>query len=246
MLKKEKNKQTATSTSPQNKEMADKLLEQLHEQYAINNNANLSSIVTLIAAVIVVFGGYGYLYINSIPVFSEEFFNLYNRKEGCFYFDALVLAFCSSVAVMAILWCICVYQGVTQRKEQFITDAIRHATLGDDLNSQTYIFPRGYHPYGKENFKIVQGIYGELARHMKWIGILLAVSFFFKFFIHICLYCQNIYSKIGFWEIVFTIIFTVAILMECHSIYKNYLESYNEREKEFLEKRPNDIHNDIL
>jgi hypothetical protein len=54
-----------TDHQPDDKEQSQmELLKQLHEQYAINNNANLSSIVTLVAAMIVVVG-YFFLCVRS-------------------------------------------------------------------------------------------------------------------------------------------------------------------------------------
>lgn len=52
-----------------NEEMQQELEKQLHEQYAINNNANLGSIIVLLTALIAVFGAYGYIYLHSKFVF---------------------------------------------------------------------------------------------------------------------------------------------------------------------------------
>ena len=42
-------------------EMQKELELQLHEQYAINNNANVSSFIAMIGALIIAFTGYGYV-----------------------------------------------------------------------------------------------------------------------------------------------------------------------------------------
>ena len=52
------------SENIENELMTQKLELQLHEQYAINNNANLSSIVTLICTILVIFGSYGYVFVH--------------------------------------------------------------------------------------------------------------------------------------------------------------------------------------
>ena len=51
-----------------NEEMQQELEKQLHEQYAINNNANLGNIIVLLTALIAVFGAYGYIYLHSWTV----------------------------------------------------------------------------------------------------------------------------------------------------------------------------------
>ena len=50
---------------------------QLHEQYAINNNSNWSSIVSLFAAIVAVFYGFGYIFVNSSVHFASSFEKLY-------------------------------------------------------------------------------------------------------------------------------------------------------------------------
>ncbi len=223
------------------KTMADTLLEQLHEQYAVNNNSNLGSIITIIVSLVAVFGGYGYVYLNSIPIFSNKFSYLYDKFSDAYYLDALLLAFCASIIVIAILWCLCVYQGIHQRNEQFIIDAIRHKAFGHDLNNTTYIFPKGYHPYYKEGPAIIQGIYGELVNILKWISILLAISVLIKVVANMIIFPAI--NPLGVWEFIISFIFAIAVLWESHEIYEREKERYKKREKEFLYYRLNDIHN---
>lgn len=100
---------------------------QLHEQQAINNNANLGSIVALIVALIVVFGYFGFVLVNTIPDFSNNFACLKVIEANCtyYYLDVLLLSYLISVFVLFVLMCLAIYQGIAQRKEQFITRAIR-------------------------------------------------------------------------------------------------------------------------
>lgn len=61
---------------------------QLHEQYAINNNSNLSSVITLLVTMFAVFGGYGYVYLNSNLDFYGDFTLITNST---YTFDALLI-----------------------------------------------------------------------------------------------------------------------------------------------------------
>ena len=60
------------------KKMQQEMLLQLHQQYAVNNNAKLESAVSLIVGLIAVIGAYGYvfLHINEgsfVPCLKPEF-----------------------------------------------------------------------------------------------------------------------------------------------------------------------------
>jgi len=135
---------------------------QLHEQYAINNNANLGSVVVLLAAMIGVFWGYGYIFIHSTN-------NFIDFENSCFLYcnccenyslDAFVFTAIASSIVIHIMRKICIYQGYAQRYEQFITFAIRckHFTSlfvkdskDDKLSNENRgIFSEEYHPFNKK------------------------------------------------------------------------------------------------
>lgn len=121
------------------------LEKQLHEQYAVNNNSNAGILISLISALIVSFTGYGYvLYQHSI--------------EECNNIKIINLAAIAVIAVMVLLYCICIHLGAGQRMEQFITIAIRkkHYSKSDVYN---VIFPDGYHPFNKNFCTFVQGLY---------------------------------------------------------------------------------------
>ena len=171
----------------ENTAMKDELLKQLHEQYAVNNNANLGTIVTLVVAVIAVIGYFGYVYVHTGVEFSEDFGCLV-KHSGEFYLDALLLIYLASVLVIAILVRLCIYQGVAQRKEQFNIDAIRRQYFGYDYLNQRKrdrIFPKGYHPYHKKGLDIVQGLYGELIKIFIGITCLLTLGILLKLYANI-------------------------------------------------------------
>lgn len=58
-------KQTAialkTTIGESEKSTKDQLLMQLHEQYAVNNNSSMGTVVSFIVGMFTAFGGYGYV-----------------------------------------------------------------------------------------------------------------------------------------------------------------------------------------
>ena len=115
----------------------DELLSQLHEQYAVNNNANLSSMVTLIVGVIAVIGYYGYVFVHTVEDFGcgNELF----MQGEHFTMTTLLLTYLSATCILAILMRLCIYQGIAQRKEQIIIENIRkHYDTSNDFKN---IFP---------------------------------------------------------------------------------------------------------
>ena len=192
--------QTNETDNMKDADMKAELLKQLHEQYAVNNNANLGTIVTLVVAVIAVIGYFGYVYVHTGVDFSDDFGCLV-KCSGEFYLDALLLIYLASVLVIAILIRLCIYQGVAQRKEQFIIDGIRSKYFGpeylwskmkvDNSDKEVKIFPQGYHPYHKKGLDIVQGLYGELIKIFIGITCLLTLGVLLKLYANITI-PQNI------------------------------------------------------
>ena len=128
-----------------NEDRTFELEKHLHEQYAVNNNSNANILISLIGALLISFTGYGYV--------------LYQYCIGeCDNIRLINLAAIAVVAVMVLLYCICIHLGAGQRMEQFITIAIRkkHYSKSDVYN---VIFPDGYHPFNKSFCTFVQGLY---------------------------------------------------------------------------------------
>lgn len=164
-------KQTAialkTTIGAKETSMKDELLKQLHEQYAVNNNSSMGAIVSFIVGMFTAFGGYGYVWINTNFCPSGE-------KNYCFQdltFVAIVVLF-----LLLIMSYICMYQGTSQRLEQFITHKIRGEYDVVDF------FPNGYHPFKKQELDVVQGIYGELVKIFVFVSLLILISFYYKFY----------------------------------------------------------------
>lgn len=217
--------------------MQEQMLLQLHEQYAVNNNAKLSSAVTLIVGLLAVIGAYGYvfLHINEVsykPCIKPEF-NLLD----------LVITAMAAIIVLAIMKHICMYQGFAQRRDQFIIYAIRYNNgLKIEKNDKDRIFPDNYHPFNKEGIEIYQGLFGEFIKIFTLIQIIIFVSTIF-----LCSFCSGCVFPALIWLI---ILLSVALVCRCfskrqhHKNSEKYNNSCNIYEKYKVEDNAESKNND--
>lgn len=203
------------------KEMKEKMMMQLHEQYAVNNNANISSVIVLIVGMIAVFGAYGYVFLHSTLEFSKDYI-FYSYKEDLFYMDAVLLAGGAVLVVLGIIYYICLVQGLKQRKEQVVIYNIRkkfHFKNGDN------ILLKSWTPYGKKGFEIIQGLFGELMKICILLATLLVVSIIFRL-------CSPISLCVKSVEIIIFIIFLLmAGGLLCYLTRKDFKKYYLMDEK---------------
>jgi len=212
--------------------MKDKLLSHLHEQYAVNNNANLSGIITIIISTIVVLGGYGYVYLHTGCDFSDCFKYLV-AENGCFYLDALLLAQFAVHLILCFLIALCAYQGIAQRKEQFITYAIRAKYWKNDPGYKE-LLPNNYHPYNKKRKNVVQGMYGELIKIFMILQIMVIILTSLKLLSNINL---NV-DCYGLGMVEFFLMLIFIIIMSCCTCryFENQYDSYKDRQHEYETK----------
>ena len=210
------------------------LEKQLHEQYAINNNAVLGGIITLACTLIVVIGYYGYVFVNSSVEFSTGFCCL-RDEDGIFYLDALLCSYVISFFILFVLSRFCIYQGIAQRKEQFITFAIRkkYNMDNDDAKQNTTIkvLPKDYHPFGKNKREAVQGLYGELLAVFNCVFWLLTIGILIKLISNVVEY--DSFYLLGLVEYVICIIVTILLLIVLKRYLNNQMYSYICRQKEY-------------
>jgi len=230
-----------SSTGTNGRSIKDEMLLQLHNQYAINNNANLSSAVALIAAMIAVVGFYAYVFAHATLGFSDTFGELYCVRENSYYLDALVLMTIATVAVLCIQQAICIYQGCAQRNEQFIVFAIRKKY---GMYGKGTIFPEGYCPFNKKHNKkccllnvfrlkkgtgdIPQGLFGEILAILSIVQYAVIALTFAK----LCC-CKGT----CWWVVAIVAILCVIISLAVCSAVACYagkqIEKYEEREEEY-------------
>lgn len=206
------------------------LLLQLHEQYAINNNANLSSVITIIVAAIAVIGVYGYVFVHSTLCFTD-FGNLYNSCTDLYSLDVLLLSSLTSILIVLIFICVCFYQGVAQRKEQFIIHAIRVKMSSKLLT----LLPDRYNPFLKFGFKIVQGLYGEIIKFFICTILFIVFTTAFKLTIHVYNNCSNDPNWFFISETFIVLILLAFALFMTYRYCINQLYSYIIRQAEYGE-----------
>ncbi len=214
------------------------LEKQLHEQYAINNNANMVSIVTLITALLGVIGVYGYVFVNSSITFAPDLGNLVDK--GKYSLDILLFATIASYFILIIIIYLAAYLGTNQRKEQFITYAIRrkHYEQSGADNDYNNIFPNSYHPFSKSKSEFIQGLYGEICCILKFLFWIITILTLMKLGSNINEYYNNGLIKGFGWASI--ILFSISIVISQRSIFciiKQFFESYKKRENEFLDKK---------
>jgi hypothetical protein len=256
MKKNEEISESQTKKNDENMEMS-KIEEHLHEQYAINNNSKLSTIVTFIVAIFAVFGAYGYVYLYTSPELPSGFRLLVEHCKCCNYSEyefTLWALFIVAVAVYFVLWIIfhiCIYQGSAQRGEQFITFAIRHKAYKDNSGqnqssekiekclSKEYnkIFPEEYHPFGKSKATFIQGLYGEIIKIIHVCSLLISISLIPKI-----LYANvECCDKLAMIIIPFIIIIICILKYVCYkkasgTFIAKYYKKYKRRNDEYVDK----------
>lgn len=127
--------------------MKEGLEKQLHEQYAVNNNSKISSMIAILTAVMIAFTAYGYVLYN--PCLTSKI-------------DMLLCASNAVIGVIALLYIIATYLGTDQRKEQFVSFAIRINNYEKDTD-YNLIYPKTYNPFNKTFCNFVQGLYNLLS-----------------------------------------------------------------------------------
>ena len=132
----------------------ERLEDQLHEQYAINNNSNATTLIAILSALAIGFAGYGYVVCNYYPHTCPEQMLM------------MKLASIMVIELLVFLYVLSVNFGVNQRLEQFITFSIRAKRY--QVDEYEKVFPANYHPYGKDFCSFVQGLYNILS----WVMVI--------------------------------------------------------------------------
>ena len=193
-------------------EMQKELELQLHEQYAINNNANVSSFIAMIGALIIAFTGYGYV--------------LYQYLMGdvccCKMADAETMVHIATFAVLVvifILYMVALNLGTGQRMEQFITFAIRQTAYKDKIDTYKEIYPKAYHPFNKTIWRFTQGMYNSL------------LYIFLIVYVIVCIYTALYVLDRPCCMFAYALLLVSMIIITCYKYY-----SYIKREKEYVDK----------
>lgn len=202
---------------------------QLHEQYAINNNANVGSFVTFLVALLALFGFFGYAYI-----FSSNEFSLNGKliKDGIMALDVFLLFSIIVIGMLFFLSLISLQLGYSSRSNQIIIDRIRDRYF--EKNKQI-IFGNSYSPKGKTWGSFIQD-YFNLFFWLFFYGQVLLISISaLKIFQNI-----NFDFELNWYWLIFTVIIfltqmsAIFFSIYCRSWY--FVKYCNAFEKEIAEK----------
>lgn len=209
------------------------ILRQLHEQYAINNNNSLSAIVAIITALLASFAGYGYVFINSANLFHNDLKSINGHQNMQYCLDTLFYSAIAVIFILAFIACVCIYQGTYQRKEQFITYAIREKYKA----LYELVFPDNYHPYNKGRLEMIQGLYGEFIKFIIAAFILILLSLLIKLGYNIFdSHTSKTISENAMWVLIIFIIITSSIFCSTIEYYNYNRNKYLQIQEKYFEK----------
>ncbi len=139
------NSQTPNQSNPKagktSLEMQQHIELQLHEQYAINNNANFGMFLSLLTACFVLFGALGYAFISN---YQPSNFDGIRVTPEHYHLLAMIVSGCLSFLAALVLTL-----GYSHRRDQIVVYRIRKKYYSD--SQYTEIFGRdGFLPTGKD------------------------------------------------------------------------------------------------
>ncbi len=210
---------------------------QLHEQYAVNNNAYVGSTLTFIGSVLAVLYAYGYVFLHTS---AETLTSGIMAKDDTYTIGAFLLTADAAIIVLAILYIFCLDRGAYQRKEQFIIYAIRCKYFSEQKGCSTSdhkimgIFPESYTPFKKCENDFVQGVFGFMMDVATFLGFMIAVATFCK------LKCFDILFPLSL-SLGQSLFFACAIFTFGFCWHKKVIKyaEYKDLEKDYSEFEPN-------
>lgn len=130
------------------------LEKQLHEQYAINNNASVGSFVSFITTLFVLFGSFGYVFVNSTNTFSVNGDLIQN---GLYTLDVFLSFSIVIIGLLTFLSLLSLHLGYTNRINQLIIENIRKKAF---YNNEYYtVFGKNYSANSKNWFTFTQSYF---------------------------------------------------------------------------------------
>jgi len=128
------------------------LEDQLHEQYAVNDNSRNSVFISFIVGIIALFGFYGFVYVNT---YKREISSEYRYESWNFNINIFLLMSFVTIGILFFLAILAIYLGYSLRRDQFIIYNIRKKRYKGVTEKETKvrmkeIFGGIYSPYNKD------------------------------------------------------------------------------------------------
>lgn len=160
-----KNNTSGLHSSEVDKTNAHQLLMHIHEQYAVNQNSSLNSLITLFATLLIVVGAFGCVYVEYLDDWSVwESLNL-----------TVTTIACNMVIAIMILY-INLYQGFHLRKEQFTVYKIRRYFQLYKCKIEGNVEVIDWTPYDKNLFDFCQGPYDVFTKILLIVAVIISLS----------------------------------------------------------------------
>lgn len=209
---------------------------QLHEQFASNYDSGFSSTITLFCTMLAMLYGYGYMFLHVNQSFSVGLNKLYEGND-IYTLDALVLAAMVTTVTLFIMMYICVYQGISQRLEQFIIYAIRFKYYdGSPLDLKRRIYPSNYHPFKEDNKDLPVGLYGKFIYILGGLQIMVTGSMIIKVAFSLCMKEQAAEAHCtGFCEMMVYCAIFVFCLLKYIKGKQDFISKFEKRKAEYSE-----------
>jgi len=208
----------------ENEEFA--LENQLHEQYALNDNNRNSVFMSFIVGIIALFGFYGFVFVNT----NKRGFNSeYSYESWNFNIDVFLLMSFVTIGILFFLTILAIYLGYALRRDQFIIYNIRQKRYKNGTEETKVkikeIFGEIYSPYNKDCSSFLPDFYNLFY----WLFYISEIFIFITAILKICdfvntqcsfLNCKDILYIIFFMPFHIIFIFLTPLFRRCY--YKKY------------------------
>lgn len=187
--------------------LADDLMSQLHEQFAINDNDKSNKIINFIEATSFVLIGYGFALWN---IFKEKVTSDPNSN----IIDLLLYITLAANIVLTLLAFLCLNFGYCIRRDQFIIQRIRKGAMGDSQYNR--IFGNLYSPRKKCFTSFIIGSYSIFFVFLNIIIICI-------YLVTLQVYCEQCASCNCYIVLIFMFINIVANIVYYIYLFTKYL-----------------------
>lgn len=205
--------------------LSNQLLSQLHEQYAINDNAKNQNFITFLIAIFALLGAYGYVYVhtyignnlnNTFENVMMSTIDCCNNNELYFHPDIIIYLTVFISLVMLFLSILVVVLGYSTRRDHIMINRIREFAFEGELRKSRF----------KNNLFITDGksTCDFLPDYYKLFFWTFQVINWGVLGITYILLSPNHFKFICFWITLVVFVISIFILCEYYCKYYKYIE----------------------
>jgi len=215
-------------------ENSEKVLEnQLHQQFAENDNKRIGTFTSFIAVIITLFGTYSYVFVNTRIDTNLETNICKNLNFGI---QELFLISFVTIGILLFLSILVLNFGFSFRRDHFIINNIRIKRYEESKTKMEVIFGSIYSPFGKGYFDFLPGFYNLFF----WLFF---ISEIFLYIITIkkviCIIISNCNCKDIIYFILF-LVFSILFLFFTLKARCCYYKKYKDMAKQFQTPQKSD------